>query len=160
VRVFRNLTRKCYSIQAKVGASWRTVAHADAVLVEPAELKVSEAGRQRGLRLGRKQVHAWVHGRLVQWAGAFADAATDAMSPDAYHPLVSAWVPAVADVEALAQAAWLAAGRPEVCSLSYRPHVCGRFTARFGGIVAEVRAVTQADRVMLAPHGMVAQSPR
>ena len=70
VRVFRNLTRRCLSIQARVpGKGWRTVAHASRVALSDARFVVSEAGRQRTLRTGRKVVHAWVHGTLRGWSG-------------------------------------------------------------------------------------------
>jgi hypothetical protein len=70
VRVFRNLTRKCYSIQARIaGKGWRTVAHADAVELSSAIFHVSAAGRARVLATGRKVVHAWVQGELYTWSG-------------------------------------------------------------------------------------------
>lgn len=69
VRVFRNLTRRCLSIQARVGRSWRTVAHAEDVVLSDVRCRVSEAGRQRVLRTGRKVVHAWLEGKLEAWTG-------------------------------------------------------------------------------------------
>lgn len=69
VRVYRNLHKKCYSIQAKVGASWRVIAHAASVELEGVTFKVSQAGRDRVLRTGAKAVHAYAVGRLVGWTG-------------------------------------------------------------------------------------------
>jgi hypothetical protein len=69
VRVFRNLTRGCYSIQARVGSTWRTVAHADSVTLDSARFHVSEAGRQRVIATGKKTVHAWIAGKLGAWSG-------------------------------------------------------------------------------------------
>lgn len=69
VRVFRNLTRDCYSVQAKGPAGWRTVAHASEVTLWGAAFEVSQAGRKRVLESGKKQVHAFVRGELLQWQG-------------------------------------------------------------------------------------------
>ncbi|XAI96026.1 hypothetical protein [Microcystis phage Mwe-JY26] len=69
VRVFRNLTRRCYSIQARVNGAWRTVAHAQSVLLTGARFHVSETGRQRVIRTGKKTVHAWVEGKLSAYNG-------------------------------------------------------------------------------------------
>jgi hypothetical protein len=75
VRVFRNLTKRCLSIQARLpGRGWRTIAHASKLSLSSPTFKVSEAGRLRGLKTGRKQVHAWVYGDLTRWDGAMVDA--------------------------------------------------------------------------------------
>lgn len=75
VRVFRNLTRKCYSIQARIPRKgWRTVAHAEAVEVIMANFHVSQAGRDSVLRTGKKVIHAWVQGYLSAWTGQTAPA--------------------------------------------------------------------------------------
>lgn len=75
VKVFRNLTKGCYSIQARGPKGFRTVAHADTVELADVAFKVSEAGRQRVLSTGKKQVHAFVCGTLVQWQGEVAPGA-------------------------------------------------------------------------------------
>jgi hypothetical protein len=64
-RVYWNLHKKTWSIQAKVGKSWKVVEHSDHVLLSGAEFKVSEAGRQRVLRDKRKNVHAMATGYLM-----------------------------------------------------------------------------------------------
>lgn len=69
VKVFRNLTKGCYSIQARGPKGFRTVAHADSVMLDDVIFKVSEAGRQRVLETGKKQVHAFVCGELVGFTG-------------------------------------------------------------------------------------------
>ena len=69
VRVFRNLTRRCLSMQARTPTGWRTIAHADSVVLRDVAFRVSEAGRQRVLATGRKTVHAWAEGTLEGWAG-------------------------------------------------------------------------------------------
>lgn len=76
VRVFRNLTRRCLSMQARTPTGWRTIAHADSVVLRDVAFRVSEAGRQRVLATGRKTVHAWAEGTLEGWAGDTREAST------------------------------------------------------------------------------------
>lgn len=65
VKVYFNLHRKCYSIKAMEGPRYgKVIAHAKAVLMLGCTFKVSEAGRQRGLREGKKNVHAGIVGML------------------------------------------------------------------------------------------------
>lgn len=61
VRVYRNLRRHCYSI--KQGG--RVVAYADTILLNNPNFLVSESGRQRVLREGRKNVHAYIEGLIT-----------------------------------------------------------------------------------------------
>jgi hypothetical protein len=65
VRVYWNLHRKMYSIQARYGYDWYVVAHAEELMLKNVTFKVSEAGRQRVLRTGVKNVHAYVVGGLI-----------------------------------------------------------------------------------------------
>ena len=66
VFVYRNLTRKCYSIRAMDGPQKGVVVgHANFIQLENCEFKVSEAGRQRVIRERRKNVHAGVIGDIV-----------------------------------------------------------------------------------------------
>jgi hypothetical protein len=64
VEVYRNTNRKgvCYTIKQQ----GYVVAHADEVFLINAEFYVSEAGRKRVLKSGKKNVHAWVSGELVK----------------------------------------------------------------------------------------------
>ncbi len=60
-RIYRNLHKKCFSIQAKVpGKGWRVVDHATDLCVSGLTFRVYEAGRQRVLATKRKNVHAFV----------------------------------------------------------------------------------------------------
>lgn len=59
--VYYNLHRKCLSIRER----GRVIAHAPRVLIRNAAFVVSEAGRQRVLRTGHKNVHAVVRGEIV-----------------------------------------------------------------------------------------------
>jgi hypothetical protein len=67
VRVYRNLTRDCWSVQARItGKGWRVVRHAVEVVLEGATFQVNEKGRQWVLAHHRKTVHAYVYGRFVR----------------------------------------------------------------------------------------------
>lgn len=63
VKVYRNITKGCYSIQDK--KTRLVIAHAGSVYLKDAIFRVSEAGRQRVLREKRKNVHAFVEGWAV-----------------------------------------------------------------------------------------------
>lgn len=62
VKVYRNLTRKCYSVQQ--GGIVRC--HVGRIELWECKLKVSESGRQRVLKQKRKNVHAFVEGRVSE----------------------------------------------------------------------------------------------
>lgn len=64
VRVYRNLHREMFSIQAKTDKGWRVAGRAKWVQLFEPQAIVSEAGRQRVLRTGKKNVHAYLTGRL------------------------------------------------------------------------------------------------
>lgn len=64
VEVYRNLHRGGYSVRQ----GGKVVAHSDYVTMLDAEFHVSEAGRQRVLKTGRRNVHAWARGQLVKCA--------------------------------------------------------------------------------------------
>jgi hypothetical protein len=60
VFVYKNLHKGCWSV--KDVKSGLVLAHCEEIELENATFKVSEAGRQRVLREGRKNVHAGVVG--------------------------------------------------------------------------------------------------
>ena len=62
VRVYRNLTKKCLSVQTMTDKGWRVTRHVQSICLSAASFKVSEAGRQRVLLQKRKNVHAFVEG--------------------------------------------------------------------------------------------------
>lgn len=149
VRVFKNLTRRCYSIQARVSGRWLTVAHASDVLISPATFKVSEAGRQRVLATGRKVVHAWVVGDLVAWAGLTVNAAAGMGLPMYGAMVASGATPA--DVIGLADR--LTSKRAH---LRYRPSLGPTFqTLERTDPAIITDDVTQAEAVWCYPGGMV-----
>lgn len=58
VKVYRNLTQKCYSVMHK----GIVIAHVLNCKLTNATFKVSEAGRQRVIKQKRKNVHAFIEG--------------------------------------------------------------------------------------------------
>lgn len=72
VFVYKNVRRQNFSVRAMEGPDrGRVILHVEAVEVLEAEFRVSEAGRQRVLRTGQKNVHAGVVGILGKTKGAF-----------------------------------------------------------------------------------------
>lgn len=66
VRVYRNLTKKCWSIQHKTTDGWRLYRHASSLELLNVETKVYHSSRLRGLSDGKKYVHAYLVGELNQ----------------------------------------------------------------------------------------------
>lgn len=62
--VYRNLTRRCWSVRE----GGRVVAHVASAALADVALQASEPARQRFLRTGHRTVHAWARGRLVEAA--------------------------------------------------------------------------------------------
>lgn len=62
VRVFKNLTRKCYSVQVKGDGGWRTYVHANNIVLQDVSFLVYEKSRLRILETGKKTVHAFAVG--------------------------------------------------------------------------------------------------
>ena len=77
VRVYRNLHKKCYSVQY----NRKVVSHEDNLFLIFPKFKVSQAGRDRVLREKRKNVHAFVDGTVQVWKDM-----TDAVDKAAYNP--------------------------------------------------------------------------
>jgi hypothetical protein len=67
VRVYRNLNKKCLSVQSWVaGKGWRVTDHVQQIFLDNASFKVSQAGRRRVLDQQRKNVHAFIIGDRVE----------------------------------------------------------------------------------------------
>lgn len=132
VKVFRNLTKGCYSIQARGPKGFRTVAHADTVELADVTFKVSEAGRQRVLSTGKKQVHAFVCGTLVQWHGELAPGADLGNMPT----LAGCW--------RCPDAATTFVG---VAPIRYNPRTCSTF-------MLDESPIYEAGRVFMARRGV------
>jgi hypothetical protein len=83
VFVYRNLRKNCFSIKALEGPNkGRVVAHRSFVDLTAVTFKVSEAGRQRVLRTGQKNVHA---GLVGQWNDTLVPHA-ESLQPVRYNP--------------------------------------------------------------------------
>jgi hypothetical protein len=61
VEVYRNLTKNCYSVRHK----GKVIAHEDKVVLTSVECRVQPAGRAKVLKEKRKNVHAYVKGKVV-----------------------------------------------------------------------------------------------
>lgn len=68
--VYRNLTRRCWSIRER----GRVVGHLQTVTLAGAVMVVRPGSRARVIRTGNREVHAWVRGTLVLDAGVPAGA--------------------------------------------------------------------------------------
>jgi len=67
VRVYRNLNKKCLSVQSWVeGKGWRVTDHVQKIFLDNASFKVSQAGRRRVLAEQKKNVHAFIVGKRVE----------------------------------------------------------------------------------------------
>ena len=68
VEVYWNLHKKLFSVRALEGENkGRVIEHAYKVKLEEASFVVQPAGRERVLREGKKNVHAFVRGRLAPY---------------------------------------------------------------------------------------------
>lgn len=66
-KVYRNLNNGKLSIMnAKDGL---VVGHADAILMQGVEFKVSQKGRERVIKEGKKNVHAFTVGQIIETVG-------------------------------------------------------------------------------------------
>ncbi len=92
VSVYFNLHRKVFSIRAEEGpCKGKVIAHADDVMLGDVSFTVSAAGRERVRREGRKNVHAFVKGKLIGWTGPNAYATPAAVLPALPFPLCGCW---------------------------------------------------------------------
>jgi hypothetical protein len=62
VRVYRNLHKHCYSVQAKVNGRWKVSEHRQSLSLRDVTFKVYEAGRLRTIEEGKKFVHSYAIG--------------------------------------------------------------------------------------------------
>lgn len=68
--VYRNLTRRCWSIRER----GRVVGQAPTVTLAGALMVVRPGAQARVLRTGHREVHAWIRGTFVPYAGVPAEA--------------------------------------------------------------------------------------
>lgn len=87
VRVYRNLRRDCYSVVADEGpCKGLVIAYRKRVKLRNVTFKVSEAGRERVIRSGRKNVHAFACG---EWMNGWVALPTDGGCHIEYDPYVA-----------------------------------------------------------------------
>jgi hypothetical protein len=93
VRVHWHLRAKKWSVSTKTGSTWRVVrdSHGEQVLYTKVVLKdvtftVRESGRQRVLKDRRKNVHAWMEGKLLDCSVAETVANVPCGVPVKYNP--------------------------------------------------------------------------
>ena len=72
VRIYWNFHRKVFSVQVKVAGRWKVCDYANHLALISPIFKISNAGRIRVRREGRKNVHAFIEGILVSPFGADA----------------------------------------------------------------------------------------
>ena len=65
VRCYKNLHKNKISVQVKISGNWKVVYHAKSVDLINVTFKVSQSGREKVLREKKKNVHAFVCGKLV-----------------------------------------------------------------------------------------------
>lgn len=66
VRLYRNLTNKCYSYMLRIPRlGWRVQGHTPSAYMENVRFLVYGSGRKRVLETGRKTVHAFIEGSFL-----------------------------------------------------------------------------------------------
>lgn len=70
-KVYRNLHKNCLSIIDK--KTRRVAMHRESVVLKNAFFTVSQSGRKRVLKEKRKNVHAFVHGEVIETDFKFPD---------------------------------------------------------------------------------------
>lgn len=82
-RIYRNLTKNCWSVQHRTPKGWRVQAHQRALIAKDVDFVVYDSGRQRVLSTGHKNVHAYL-------------VTSTLLTPDeaaAHQPVLDPWVP-------------------------------------------------------------------
>lgn len=85
-RVYRNLTKGCWSVQTRGDNGWRVAFHLDQIILRDCKFKVSQAGRDRVRQEGRKNVHAFIEARKLINANGLAFLHGDAEARLTYNP--------------------------------------------------------------------------
>lgn len=62
IRCYRNLHRKCWTVQHKTQKGWRVWYYAEDLCLENAKFVVNVSEQKRVRREGKKYVHAYVYG--------------------------------------------------------------------------------------------------
>ncbi len=68
VRVYRNLHKKCWSVQRHIPKKgWRLYGHFEELSLKDAKFIIHQAGRLKVQREKRKNVHAYVEGEILNY---------------------------------------------------------------------------------------------
>jgi hypothetical protein len=59
-RIYRNLTRKCWSVQSRTDKGWRVTYHMEALIAKPVTFLVYPSGQKRVRETRHKNVHAYI----------------------------------------------------------------------------------------------------
>lgn len=138
VRVYRNLHKKCWSVQAKGDKGWRVVLHLRSLVLMDVEFKVSRAGRERVLREKKKNVHAFAVGTL------------QSVNPPFWHDPTTLLSVGTWDEEP-----WLADLKRSFHKVWYDPYESPYFKARHPA-TGEVAEMDFTDVVVFSPAGVFA----
>lgn len=65
-RIYRNLHKRCWSIQHRTSRGWRLYQHLDSLKALGCTTRVYEAGRQRVLATKKKNVHAYIYAENIK----------------------------------------------------------------------------------------------
>ena len=89
VRIYWNFHKKVYSVQVKTKGRWKVATHLSYFALWNPTYKVYQSGRARVLREKRKNVHAFIYGRLLEFGESkVREAIVDCVSEDrvTYNP--------------------------------------------------------------------------
>lgn len=84
-RIYRNLRKKCWSIQERLGGVWKVTAHCREFAAQNCTFKVYEKSRQRVIAQKRKNVHAFVIAESVMISQIFENS-LDSFPKVCYDP--------------------------------------------------------------------------
>lgn len=88
VSVYFNLHKRVFSVLAMEGpAKGRVIAHAEKVGLQDVTQKVQEGGRQRVIKEGKKNVHAFINGDLVAIDGRLTETGLAHHGEDSEDPV-------------------------------------------------------------------------
>ncbi len=89
VKVHYHLRAKNFTVQEYIkGVGWRKAMAVDDIILHDVEFKVSEASRQRCIREGRRNVHAYAIGTVFRY-GKLQSAHMIGATPIRYNPYVA-----------------------------------------------------------------------
>ena len=64
VRVYRNLVKKCISVQAKLEKTWKVIGYCQSVTLRQSNVVISKSGQMRARQQHTRNVHLYLEGIL------------------------------------------------------------------------------------------------